>query len=81
MSRRRIIYRRPSAHDNRCDRCERVVFLNERKATWANTYDFVAMEPEGELLRCSRCTRKAGPVLSNARPYNGDMRPYQGYLA
>lgn len=63
-------HRKPySASDNRCDRCNRVVFLNERKATWANTYDFVAMEPKDELLR------------SNARPWDGDMRPYQGSVA
>ena len=70
-----------SAYDNRCDRCNRPVFLNERKATWANTYDFVAMEPESELLRCARCSRKVGAVRSNARPYNGDMSPYQGFVA
>lgn len=64
-----------------CDRCNRVVFLNERGASWANTYDFVAMEPKSELMRCARCTRKVGPVRSNARPSNGDMSPYQGYFA
>lgn len=72
---------RATLNDNRCDRCNRVVFLNERGATWANTYDFVAMEPKDELLRCARCSRKAGPVRSNARPANGDMRPYQGTVA
>lgn len=67
-------------YDNSCDRCDKPVFLSEHKASWANTYDFVAMEPEGELLRCSRCTRKAGRLRSNARPSNGDMSAYEGFL-
>jgi ribosomal protein L37E len=67
-------------YDNACDRCGRMVFLDESKASWANTYDFVAMEPKDELLRCSRCTRVAGRVRSNARPSNGDMRPYEGWV-
>jgi len=54
--------------------------MNERNATWANTYDFVRMEPKDELIRCSRCSRRDGPALSNARPSNGDMRPYQGRI-
>lgn len=64
--------------DMGCDRCARRVFMSERKASWADTFNFVAMEPESELVRCSRCTRKAGRLRSNARPANGNMAPYEG---
>lgn len=63
--------------NGKCDDCGRFMKFDER-ATWANKYDFVAMECIYEHFRCGRCTELLGPVLSNARPYNGDMSPYQG---
>jgi len=66
--------------DMSCDRCNKHVFFSEKKATWANTYDFVAMEPKDELVRCSRCSQKFGRLRSNARPSNGDMSPYEGFI-
>lgn len=65
--------------DSRCDRCQRMVFMTEKKASWAERFCFVRMEPSHMILRCSRCTRKIGRALSNARPYDGNMRSYEGW--
>jgi hypothetical protein len=43
----------------------------------ADKYDLSAMELEYEHVRCFRCTKKLGPVKSNAMPANGDMSPYE----
>ena len=59
-----------------CSRCGR--FMS--KGTWANIYDFVAMELSHEIQHCQKCTDSGFPALSNARPYNGDMSPYQGIM-
>lgn len=66
--------------DGRCDRCRRIIFQTERKASFAEIFDFVAMEPERTIMRCSRCTRKVGRPHSNARPYDGNMAGYEGYI-
>ncbi len=61
----------------KCDDCGRFMRCDDR-ATWADQYDFVAMECIYQHFRCARCTEAMGPVQSNARPYNGDMSPYEG---
>ena len=60
----------------RCDDCGRYSGLHSG-ASSAMIFDFVAMEPSHEHLRCAACTKKLGPVHSNARPANGDMKPYE----
>ena len=60
----------------RCTDCGRFMVL-AGGASSARMYDFVAMEPSHDHFRCAECTKRLGPVCSNARPYNGDMRPYQ----
>jgi hypothetical protein len=62
--------------NGKCDDCGR--FMSD--GTWADIYDFVAMECAYCHFRCPRCTEALGPAQSNARPYNGNMRPYQGRL-
>lgn len=66
-------------HNGKCDDCGR--FASNREgggASWADQYDFVAMCCDYVHVRCKRCTELMGPVLSNARPVNKDMAPYQG---
>ena len=63
-----------SEADSRCDDCGR--FMS--KGSWADIYDFVALCCDYQHFRCARCTEKLGPALSNAKPHNGDMSPYQG---
>jgi hypothetical protein len=60
----------------RCNDCGRFATL-ANGASSAMQFDFVAMEPSYDHLRCASCTAKLGPVRSNARPSNGDMTPYQ----
>ena len=60
----------------RCDDCGRFAALSNG-ASSAMMFDFVAMEPSYDHLRCASCTSKLGPVRSNARPSNGDMTPYE----
>jgi len=64
--------------DMGCDRCSRRVFFSERKASWADTFDFVLMQPESELVRCSRCTRKAGRLRTNACGTAERRRQWEG---
>lgn len=59
----------------RCDDCGR--FASTDGASAANIYDFVAMELSHEHFRCRRCTERLGPAVSNARPWDGDLAPYQ----
>jgi len=66
--------------NGKCDDCGRFMRFDAR-ASWAHKYDFVAMECVYEHYRCARCTEELGPVHSNARPYNGDMSPYEGRFA
>lgn len=60
----------------RCDSCGRFAVLTGGAST-AMMFDMVGMCPDHEAARCGACTRKLGPVQSNARPANGDMTPYQ----
>jgi hypothetical protein len=60
----------------RCDDCGRFASLSGG-ASSAMMFDFVAMCPDYERLRCADCTERLGPVHSNARPSNGDMSPYE----
>lgn len=60
----------------RCDDCGKFANLTNG-ASSAMMFDFVAMEPSYDHLRCASCTVKLGPVHSNARPSNGDMTPYE----
>jgi len=59
-----------------CSRCGR--FMS--KGSWAYIYDFVAMEPSHDIQHCEKCTSDGFPALSNARPFDGDMSPYQGKM-
>ena len=62
--------------NGKCDDCGR--FANySGGASSARMFDFVAMEPSYDHLRCAACTEKLGPIHSNARPANGDMSPYE----
>lgn len=65
-----------SDYNMKCDDCGR--FMSS--GTWADKFDFVAMEPDYCHYRCDRCSEKFGPAASNARPANGDMSQYQGRL-
>ena len=51
--------------------------------SWAMIFTFPTMDdcggPDGEVFHCDKCTKIHGPATSNARPSNGDMRPYQGF--
>lgn len=60
----------------RCDDCGR--FMTPAGGSWAHIYDMIGMGLDHEHWRCRRCTDLLGPVASNARPYDGDMSPYQG---
>ncbi len=60
----------------RCDDCGRYSGLHSG-ASSAMMFDFVAMEPSYDHLRCAACTVKLGPVRSNARPADGNMTPYE----
>ena len=51
----------------------------DRGGSWAAIYDMATYGGlEEEIWRCQPCTDRLGPVTSNARPHDGDMRPYQG---
>jgi rubredoxin len=63
----------------RCNDCGRFFRPSER-ATWAEIYDMVGYGLDHERHRCETCTLRYGPVRSNARPYNGDMRSYEGFF-
>lgn len=63
--------------NGKCDDCGRFMKFDGR-ATWSHKYDFVAMCCDYEHFRCGPCTERLGPTVSNARPHNGDMSPYQG---
>lgn len=65
--------------NGKCDCCGR--FMSPDGATWAMIYDFAAMEPKYERYHCKACTESYGPAQSNARPHDGNMGPYQGYIA
>lgn len=60
----------------KCDDCQRFMSLSGG-ASSARMYDMAAMEASHDHARCVRCTSRMGPVQSNARPADGDMRPYQ----
>lgn len=64
----------------KCDDCGRYSGLHSG-ASSAEIFDFVAMCLSHQHLRCARCTKKLGPVRSNARPANGDMSPYETVTA
>lgn len=59
-----------------CSRCGKFT----SRGTWANIYDFVAMEQSHEIIRCEKCSDAGHAAHSNARPSDGDMRPYEGKL-
>jgi hypothetical protein len=63
--------------NGKCDECGRFM-RHAPGATWADQYDFVAMCCDYTRYRCIDCTKKLGPVHSNARPASGDMSPYEG---
>lgn len=63
---------------SRCDDCGRFATLDQG-ASSAMIFDFVAMCPSYDHLRCRSCTEKLGRVRSNAKPSNGDMAPYETY--
>lgn len=63
----------------RCDDCGRYSVLHSG-ASSAMIFDFVNMCPSHERLRCAACTKKLGPVHSNARPADGDMTPYESVM-
>ncbi len=66
---------------HKCDDCGKFSSGKEGGgASWAYQYDFVAMEASYDHHRCPKCTALMGPVQSNARPSNGDMKPYQGMI-
>ena len=65
--------------NGKCDDCGRFFGYGAPGGTWAHKYDFVAMEQSHTHLRCPRCTVRLGPVLSNARPSDGNMAPYEGW--
>lgn len=60
----------------RCDDCGRFASLSNG-ASSAMIFDFVAMCPDYEHLRCAACTARLGPIRSNARPSSTDMTPYE----
>lgn len=64
----------------KCDDCGRFLSYEAPGTSYADKYDFVAMCCDYQHWRCSDCTARLGPVHSNARPYNGDMIPYQGII-
>jgi len=61
----------------KCDCCGRFMKCADG-ASWAEIYDMVGMGLDHEILRCAECTQRLGPAESNARPYDGNMTPYQG---
>lgn len=63
----------PESNRLRCSDCGS--FLT-RSYSWANIYAHDGLDYEH--FRCARCTSKLGPALSNARPIDVDMTPYQG---
>lgn len=65
-------------HNGKCDDCGQFMNFYQSGSSWADRYDFVAMECIETRTRCPACTNKLGPLHSNARPANGDMSPYQG---
>ena len=60
----------------KCNDCGRFMVL-DGGASSARMYDFVAMEATHDHFRCASCTVKLGPAHSNARPHDGDMRPFE----
>lgn len=60
----------------KCDDCGKFMAWKPG-ASSATIYDFVAMEPSHDHFRCVPCGERLGPVYSNARPYNGDLSPFQ----
>lgn len=67
-----------SRNENNCDMCGRFV---GKGGSFAHHYDFVAMEPDYDIGRCKKCTETHGPCLSNARPHDGNMKPYEWIIA
>lgn len=63
-------------HNGKCDDCGRFMKY-EGGASSADIFDFIAMECIETRTRCASCTSQLGPLPSNARPANGDMRPYE----
>lgn len=59
-----------------CDECGKFAKLGGGAST-AEIFDLVGMQPDYTRVRCAKCTAELGPVKSNARPADGDMRPYQ----
>jgi hypothetical protein len=64
----------------RCDDCGKFFNPLEKGASSAAIYDLVQMEAGYLHFRCSFCTKKLGPVHSNARPADGDMSPYESQV-
>jgi len=63
--------------NSKCDDCGR--FIGAVKGTSsADIYSF-GVNPGCEYIhmRCPNCCKDLGPATSNARPYSGDMSPYQ----
>ncbi len=69
-----------SEADMRCDDCGRFMNPEHSGASTAIIYDFAAMEPSYEHLRCPPCSARLGPIHSNATPYNGDMSRYETHV-
>lgn len=61
-----------------CNSCGRFFRYGEAGSSWAHVYDMIGHGLDRELHRCRKCTEAKGAVQSNARPHDGDMRPYQG---
>lgn len=66
-----------SLNETNCDVCGRFA---GKGGSWAHRYDFVAMEPTHDPVRCKRCTETHGPILSNARPSPNNTNRYEGMI-
>lgn len=62
----------------KCDRCGQFIKVLSNWS-WASIYDISGFCLDREDFRCEKCTNKYGAIESNARPYDRDMSPYQGY--
>lgn len=60
----------------KCHDCGRFMGMAGGAST-AAMYDMIGMQLDYEHFRCAECTKKLGPVQTNARPSDGDLSPYQ----
>jgi len=59
----------------RCKTCGQFIKYNSGWS-WALIISWFGVD--GEIFRCEKCTDKYGIIESNAKPYDGDIKPYQG---